>query len=161
MEAEAFMMGVRRIVTGNNRDGLAVIKTDSVIEPEPLPGGRAGFAKLWVTNKSPADNNDEADGAALASGLTCPGGTVLRIVETAPGSASPMHKTNSIDYGIVLEGEIEMRLDSGAATRLKAGDVVIQRGTNHLWVNVGTGRARMAFVLVDAQVLGSGEGVTP
>src|ERR1700676_4438666 len=108
------MTGIRRVVTGHNRAGLPIIKTDSVIEPEPLPAGRAGFAKLWVTKTSPADNNDEADGAALASGLTCSGGTVLRIVETAPGSASPMHKTNSIDYGIVLEGEIEMRLDSGA-----------------------------------------------
>jgi quercetin dioxygenase-like cupin family protein len=86
---------------------------------------------------------------------------VLRFVDFGPGKASPMHKTNSIDHGIVLEGEVEIRLDSGAATRLKPGDVVVQRGTNHAWVNVGTGWARMVFVLIEAKPLGSGEGVTP
>lgn len=155
------MPGVRRIVTGNNRDGLAVIKSDNIFEPEPIRDGGAAFAKLWVTDTSPADNSDETDGAARASGLVCPGGTVLRYVDMAPGFASPMHKTNSIDYGIVIQGEIEMKLDSGETTRLKPGDVVVQRGTNHAWINVGQSWARMAFVLIDAKPLGSGDGVTP
>lgn len=155
------MTGIRRVVTGHDRDGFAIIKSDKVFEPRPVTGGIASFAKLWTTVTNPADNTDEFDGAERKTGLTCPGGTVLRFVDFGPGKASPMHKTNSIDYGIVIAGEIEMRLDSGETTRLKAGDVVVQRGTNHMWVNVGTGWARMAFVLVDAVVLGSGEGVTP
>lgn len=155
------MAGVRRVVTGHNGAGLAIIKSDRMFEPKPVAGGIAAFAKLWTTDTSPADNSEEFDGAKRKTGLTCPGGTVLRVVDFGPGKASPMHKTKSIDYGIVLEGEIEMQLDGGEATRLKPGDVVVQRGTNHAWVNVGPGWARMAFVLIEAQALGSGEGVTP
>jgi len=155
------MNGIRRVVTGHDRDGLAIIQSDTVFEPRPVTGGIASFAKLWTTTTSPADNTDDDDGALRKTGLTCPSGTVLRFVDFGPGKASPMHKTNSIDYGIVIEGEVELRLDSGVATRLKPGDVVVQRGTNHAWVNVGTGWARMAFVLIEAKPLGSGEGVTP
>jgi quercetin dioxygenase-like cupin family protein len=155
------MSGVRRIVTGHRDDGLAIIKSDNVVEPQPIPRGGAAFAKLWVTQTSPADNRDERDGASLASGLTCMDGSVLRVVDLQPGNVSPMHKTNSVDYGIVLWGEIEMRLDSGAATRLSPGDIVVQRGTNHAWANVGTTPARMVFVLIDALPLGDGNGVTP
>jgi quercetin dioxygenase-like cupin family protein len=155
------MTGVRRIVTGNDRDGLAIIKSDKVFEPKPVTGGIASFAKLWVTDQSPADNTDETDGADHQRGLTCAGGTVLRVVDFGPGKASPMHKTNSIDYGIVLSGDVEMRLDGGEATRLKPGDIVVQRGTNHAWVNVGESWARMAFVLIEAKPLGDGSGVTP
>ena len=155
------MVGIRRVVTGHDRNGLAIIKTDQEFGPEPIADRGAAFAKLWVTDRSPADNSDERDGAQRASGLTCPGGTVLRIVDMAPGHQSPMHKTNSIDYGIVLEGAITLKLDSGATTVLKPGDVVVQRGTNHAWINTGTSLARMAFVLIDAEPLGSGEGITP
>ena len=69
-----------------------------------------------------------------------------------------MHRTDTVDYVIVLSGEIEMRLDD-SSVRLKAGDVVVQRGTNHAWVNVGTASARVAFVLVDARPLGIGRPV--
>ena len=155
------MSGVRRIVTGHREDGLAIIKSDRVFEPLPIPSGDAGFAKLWVTQASPADNTDERDGAELPSGLTCADGSVLRVVDLLPGKVSPMHKTNSVDYGIVLYGDMEMRLDSGEATRLQPGDIVVQRGTNHAWANVGTTPARMVFVLIDALPLGDGSGVTP
>jgi quercetin dioxygenase-like cupin family protein len=155
------MSGVRRIVTGRRDDGLAVIKSDRIFEPQPVPSGDAAFAKLWVTHSSPADNTDERDGAELASGLTCMDGSVLRVVDLQPGKVSPMHKTNSVDYGIVLWGEVEMRLDSGEATRLKPGDIVVQRGTNHAWANVGATPARMVFALIDAEPLGDGTGVTP
>jgi quercetin dioxygenase-like cupin family protein len=155
------MSGVRRIVTGHRDDGLAIITSDRVFVPQPVPSGDAAFAKLWVTQTSPADNTDEREGADLPSGLTCMDGSVLRIVDFQPGKISPMHKTNSVDYGIVLWGEMEMRLDSGEATRLKPGDIVVQRGTNHAWANVGTIPARMAFVLIDALPLGDGTGVTP
>ena len=155
------MSGVRRIVTGHRGDGKAIVKSDRVVEAQAIPSGDAAFAKLWVTQTSPADNTDERDGADLASGLTCADGSVLRIVDFQPGMVSPMHKTNSVDYGIVLSGEMEMRLDSGETTRLKPGDIVVQRGTNHAWANMGTTVARMAFVLIDALPLGDGSGVTP
>jgi quercetin dioxygenase-like cupin family protein len=143
--------GIRRIVTGHSEQGQAVVRTDEWIEPEAIPSGDARFAKLWTTAKSPADNDDPFDGALRPSGLTCPGGTVLRIVDMLPGRRSPMHRTNSIDYGIVLEGEIDLELDSGEVVHLSAGAVVVQRGTIHAWVNTSDKPSRMAFVLIEAK----------
>jgi quercetin dioxygenase-like cupin family protein len=78
-----------------------------------------------------------------------PGGTIIRVVDLAPGSVSPMHRTESVDYGIVLSGEVHLVLDDGSETRLVAGDVVVQRGTDHAWENRTSAPASMAFVLVD------------
>ena len=113
-----------------------------------------------TTDLPPANNNDETDGAKRKVGLTCPGGSVLRVVDFVPHQRSPMHRTHSIDYGIVLEGEISLELDSGEVRHLTAGDIVVQRGTNHAWV-CGSQRARMAFVLLDARPVMSTGGALP
>lgn len=141
----------RRVVTGHDRKGQAIVRLDSELAPLDIEGGIARFTLVWSTDRSPASNNDETDGAQRTVGLTSRGGTVLRIVDFKPGMHSPMHRTNSVDYGIVLEGLIDLELDSGEVRHLKAGDVVIQRGTNHAWHNPGTSWSRMAFVLVDAE----------
>jgi quercetin dioxygenase-like cupin family protein len=75
---------------------------------------------------------------------------VIRIVDMLPGQASPFHRTNSIDYGIVLEGEVELELDDGAKTTIGQGGIIIQRGTNHLWRNTTDKVCRIAFVLIEA-----------
>lgn len=142
--------GVRRVVTGHNAQGRAVVAIDDRVAATEVVGGEARFVKLWTTDRSPADNMDPGDGSRREVGLTSPGGTVLRIVDMAPGHRSPMHRTHSLDYGIVLAGEIELELDDGAITRVKAGEVVVQRGTIHAWINPGPGWCRMAFVLIDA-----------
>jgi len=142
---------LRRIVTTHDAQAKAVVLSDEVLTGVPIPSGVASFIKVWTTNVTPADNSDDADGALRETGLTSPNGSVLRIVDHAPGSRSPMHRTLSIDYGIVLEGEITMELDGGSSTPLKAGDVVVQRGTNHLWFNHTDKWTRMAFVLIDAK----------
>ena len=81
-------------------------------------------------------------------GLTNPGGTVCRIVDFGPKSEPLMHRTQSLDYGIVLEGEVELILDSGEKRIMGRGDLAVQRGTNHAWRNTSeTEWARMAFVL--------------
>ena len=81
-----------------------------------------------------------------------PNGTVARIVDFAPGSEALMHRTQSLDYGIVIEGEVEMVLDEGVKRVLRRGDVAVQRGTNHGWRNTsGTEWARMFFVLQDCE----------
>lgn len=147
---------IRRVVTGHDTAAQAVVKTDDVLNGTLVDAGIAGFIKVWTTNTSPANNNDESDGGHRATGLTCPGGTVLRIVDFTPGCKSPMHRTQSIDYGIVLEGEMTMELDGGSVTHLKAGDVVVQRGTNHLWHNVSDKPCRMAFILIDAKPVEAG-----
>lgn len=87
-------------------------------------------------------------------GLAIPGGTVLRIVDMLPGSVSLMHRTVSLDYGVVLEGEVELLLDSGETRLLKRGDVSVQRGTNHASrVPSRTSWARMLCVLQESRPL--------
>lgn len=142
---------VRRIVTGHNAQGRARIKSDECFASEPIASGDAEFALLWTTGTVPADNNDETDGRAREAGLTINQGSVIRIVDFVPGSASPMHRTNSIDYGIVLSGEIELELEDGVKTLAGPHSVIVQRGTNHKWRNPSaTEYARVAFVLIEA-----------
>ncbi|MGC3981561.1 MAG: cupin domain-containing protein [Steroidobacteraceae bacterium] len=143
---------VRRIVTGHDAQGKAIFKDDTVHEMENINNGEAWFAKLWTTNVMPADDNNSAvDGATRLTGLTMSNGTVLRVVDMPPHGRSPMHRTSSVDYGIVLQGEVHLELDEGKSVKLLPGDVVVQRGTIHAWENKTDQFARMAFVLVDAK----------
>lgn len=151
----------RRIVTGHDAHAHAIVREDSSLSSVDVEGGIAKFTLVWSTNRSPADNSDETDGAKRSVGLTSRGGSVLRMVDFKPGMRSPMHRTNSLDYGIVLEGRIDLELDSGEVRHLEAGDVVIQRGTNHAWVNPGTTWSRMAFVLIDAEPVKIGDRALP
>lgn len=99
----------------------------------------------------PADNNDETDGRLRDAGLTLHQGSVIRIVDMLPGGTSPMHRSSSIDYGIVLSGAVELELDDGAVTTARAGDIIVQRGTLHLWRNASASEVcRIAFVLIEA-----------
>jgi quercetin dioxygenase-like cupin family protein len=141
---------VRRVVTGHDAAGRAVVAIDEVATH--LESGRPGHQHcvVWTTDESPADNDDPADGGRRAVATTQPGGTVFRIIEYAPGVAPRRHRTSSIDYAIVLKGEIDMELD-GTTVHLRAGDVLVQRGTIHNWVNRGTQPCVIAFVLVDAK----------
>ena len=75
---------------------------------------------------------------------------MIRVVDMLPGKESPMHRTNSIDYGIVLEGEVELELDDGAKRTVRQGGIIVQRGTNHLWRNTTDKVCRIAFVLIEA-----------
>ncbi len=77
-----------------------------------------------------------------------PNGTKLRINELPPGAGSPMHRTQTVDYGIVLDGEVVLVLED-SETVLRAGDVVVQRGTSHRWENRSGATARVAFILID------------
>lgn len=143
---------VRRVVTGHNAEGLAVFRSDEHFIPEPIPSGDADFALLWTTATVPANNNDETDGRNREAGVTLNGGSVMRIVDMLPGGASPLHRTNSIDYGVVLAGQVELELEAGVKTLLGPGDCIVQRGTNHLWRNPSaTETCRIAFILVEAQ----------
>jgi quercetin dioxygenase-like cupin family protein len=142
---------LRRVVTGHDPAGRAVITTDTLLNSTPIPSGDALFTLVWTTASSPVDNDDATDGGARAVGLTQPGGSVLRVVELLPGGRSAMHRTNSLDYGIVLFGSIELELDDGVVTLIETGDIVIQRGTIHAWRNPSANTpARVAFVLLDA-----------
>jgi quercetin dioxygenase-like cupin family protein len=144
---------IRRIVTGHDADGSAIVYSDSQLSAQQVPNDTAWFNKIWSTDCWPADNTDMQDGAVSDTALANAHGSVLRIVEMAPGHRSPMHRTQSLDYGIVLSGEVQLELDAGRTVPLKSGDVVIQRGTIHAWSNRGTSTARMALVLLSAAPL--------
>jgi len=166
------MKPVRRVVTGH-RDGKAVVLYDSAAPNQKLRQASGLVSTLvWVTDETPADISGSADRAAREIGVPPPlNGSILRVVDFPPESGarsrqailaemgvadyggarhSSMHRTRSVDYAIVLEGEIHMLLDD-SEVHLKAGDVLVQQGTNHAWVNRGTTRCRIAFVLIDAR----------
>jgi quercetin dioxygenase-like cupin family protein len=142
---------VRRVVTGHDNDARAIFKTDNYFATKMIPSGDAAFTLIWTTQTVPADNNDETDGRERDAGLTLNNGSVIRVVDMLPGGESPMHRTNSIDYGIVLSGEVELELDDGAKRLIGAGGIIVQRGTNHRWRNVSTDTpCRIVFMLIEA-----------
>ena len=174
---------VRRVLTGHDSEGKSTIIADglatNVKEMASMPG--LALTDLWETAGAPADNNGHADAAARPVRLEPPkNGTILRVVEFPPDShwrnradsreafksigaahapdkhsADPMmHKTSTVDYAIVLKGEIHAVMEKGE-TLLKAGDILVQRGTNHSWSVRGDEPAIVAFVLVSAEPLGS------
>lgn len=142
---------VHRVVTGHDAAGKAVVIDDSQLDSVAIPSGDARFTLIWTTATAPVDNDDTTDGRDRAVDLTLPGGSVLRVVDMLPGKRAPMHRTNSLDYGIVISGAVELVLDDGATTLVEAGGIIIQRGTIHSWYNPSADvPARIAFVLLDA-----------
>jgi quercetin dioxygenase-like cupin family protein len=142
---------VRRVITGHDGNGRAAVKIDEVAKN--VVSGRPGASAcvIWTTDTIPADNSGEADASMKQVGTTLPGGTVFRVIEFSPGVSPRVHRTDSIDYAVVISGEIDMELEKGSEVHLKAGDVLVQRGTVHNWINRGKAPCVMAFVLVDAK----------
>lgn len=168
---------IRRIVTGHDATGKAIIALDGPAENVRVRAANGLTSTLlWAEDETPTDNSGDIDKADREIGVAPPdGGSVFRIVEFVPDddsvsnedmkrelgldpdSGGPvrhpgMHKTRSVDYAIVLSGEIDMLVDEDEV-HLKAGDVIVQRGTNHAWANRGTEPCRIAFVLIDAKEL--------
>lgn len=169
---------VRRIVTGHRADGRSTVLIDA---PAPNVKQRAagnGSTLLWVTDESPADVSRTGDRAAREIGVPPPRrGSIFRVAEFPPGVGGEVrdnetvlrdfgigsdvkrghaprhpaiHRTRSLDYVVVLEGEITLMLDDGEVL-LKQGDVVVQQGTNHAWINRGAATCRLAMVFIDAE----------
>lgn len=141
---------IQRVVTGHDLNGRAVFRSEDVTPTKMIPSGDASFLTIWTTATVPADNNDETEGRERPTGTTLEGGSVIRIVDMLPHQESPMHRTNSIDYGIVLKGEIELELDDGAVRTVREGGIIVQRGTIHKWRNVTDEPCRIVFVLIEA-----------
>jgi quercetin dioxygenase-like cupin family protein len=141
---------VRRVVTGHDANGRAVVKIDEVSKNVISRRPRQTSCVIWTTESFPVDNTGDDDQGNRQVGTTLNNGTVFRVVEFAPGVAPRNHRTDSIDYAVIVSGEIDMELDD-SVVHLKAGDVVVQRGTIHNWVNRGTAPCVIAFVLIDAK----------
>ncbi|KAJ5220721.1 uncharacterized protein N7469_009608 [Penicillium citrinum] len=137
------MRPLNRFITTHDESGKAIFSSTL---PEEMPvqpiGDGADFSLAYTSSHFPAELNNDTDISEYKDYLTSPPGitistgTVCRIVDMRPGALSPMHRTVSLDYGVVLEGEVELVLDSGETRLLKRGDVAVQRGTNHAWRNV-------------------------
>ncbi|GCD89937.1 cupin domain-containing protein [Nocardioides sp. LS1] len=149
----------RRVVTGHTSAGVSVVLSDGPVPvSKDLPDDGVSFHEVWNTAGAPAPITATQDEPTLAALAVPPPerGTKIRINEFAPGHLderglqSPVHRTATVDYGIVLEGEITLVLDDSEVT-LRAGDIVVQRGTDHAWANRGDGTARVVFVLVDGE----------
>jgi quercetin dioxygenase-like cupin family protein len=154
----------RRVVTGHDERGVSVFAADGPVPVVRTAPDGALFCEIWATSALPAPlAAAEPDPTLTALSVPpAPNGTKIRINVFPPGTVSPMHRTQSVDYGIVLDGEVVLVLDESETT-LRPGDVVVQRGTNHRWENRTDALARMAFILVDGtftaelrQTLGTG-----
>jgi quercetin dioxygenase-like cupin family protein len=141
---------IRRVVTGHDPSGRADVKIDEVARNlvSSRPGATA--CVVWTTEGFPVDNTGEEDAGLCKTGTTLDNGTVFRILELAPGVTPRNHRTDSIDYAVVMSGEVDMELDD-TKVHLKAGDVLVQRGTIHNWVNHRTEPCVIAFVLIAAK----------
>jgi quercetin dioxygenase-like cupin family protein len=140
----------RRIVTGHSADGRGQIVSDGPAPATRSVADGASFHDMWVTAASPAPLSATEPEPIRSSELLGPpaSGTRVRIVDMPPGTRSPMHRTESLDYGVVLTGEITLVLDDGSATTVGAGQLVVQRGTDHAWENRSDAMTRILFVLV-------------
>jgi mannose-6-phosphate isomerase-like protein (cupin superfamily) len=170
---------IRRVVTTVDQDGKAVVLFDGANPHKVVRPNRSVTSRLvWVTDQTPADISGTTDRAATNIGIAPPhNGSVFRIIDIPPtppeietleqdylhkqiGDHAPrkglpprhplMHRTLTIDYAIIMQGEIDMLLDD-SEVHLKAGDVLVQQGTNHAWVNRGTEPCRIAFILIESK----------
>ena len=154
---------IRRFVTGHDADHVAKVLMQGPATNAKYPSPGTVSTLIWSTDRTPADiavgEEIEDLGARIIGTAPPANGTRFAIIDFPPGNQARMHRTETIDYVIVLEGEIEMDMDQ-STVKLKAGDVMVQRGTNHAWANRGKTRARVAFALIDAEPLGIGHPVT-
>jgi naringenin degradation protein FdeH len=154
---------IRRVVTGHDAAGVAKVLIDAPAANSKQPQPGLISTMMWCTDGAPATmpvgERPEDMGARILGTAPPAKGTRFAVIDFPPGNHPHMHRTETIDYVIVIEGEIEMDMDASSVT-LKAGDIMVQRGTNHAWANRSNSRARVAFVLIDAEPLGIGAPVT-
>jgi quercetin dioxygenase-like cupin family protein len=142
---------IRRVVTGHTTDGRAKIEVDEIAKNVISNRLGASSCVVWSTQGFPVINDGFNDPTSGSFKTTVEGGTVFRIVCYQPGVTPRNHRTDSIDYAVVISGTIDMELDDGVVVNLKAGDVLVQRGTIHNWINRGTEDCVIAFVLISAK----------
>jgi quercetin dioxygenase-like cupin family protein len=154
---------IRRFVTGHDDNKVAKVIMQGAATNAKHPSAGTVSTLIWSTDRTPADismgDAVEDLGARILGTAPPASGTRFAVIDFPPGNAPRMHRTETIDYVIVLEGEIEMDMDD-STVKMQAGDVMVQRGSNHAWVNRSDRRARVAFVLIDAVPLGIGHPVT-
>ena len=151
---------IRRVVTGHDEQGRAKVLIDENVSN--VISGRPGAQSsvIWSSIGFPVNNDGDNDPSHEEIATTIDNGTVFRIVSYGPGVAPRNHRTDSLDYAVVIFGEIDMDLDIGSV-HLKAGDVVVQRGTIHNWVNKGSVPCVIAFTLIASKSVTAGGKALP
>ena len=154
---------IRRIVTGHDKNRVAKVLIDGPATNAKTPSPGTVSTLIWCTDKAlasiPAGESIEDMGARIIGTAPPAKGTRFAVIDFPPGNKPFMHRTELVDYVICLEGEMEMDMDD-STVKMKAGDILIQRGTNHAWANRSQARARLAFVLIDGEPLGIGHAVS-
>jgi mannose-6-phosphate isomerase-like protein (cupin superfamily) len=144
---------LRRVVTGHDAQGRSTVLIDATVNNVFSPRPGAAFSVIWSSDEGfPVSNDGDDDPSNRKVGTSIDNGTVFRIVSFGPGVAPRNHRTNSIDYAVVMAGEIDIILETGPV-RLRAGDVLVQRGTIHDWVNTSSEPCVIAFALIAAKPL--------
>ena len=142
---------LRRVVTGHDAQGRSTVFIDATVSNVFSPRPGAAFSVIWSSDGGfPVSNDGNQDPSNRKIGTSIGSGTVFRIVSFGPGVTPRNHRTDSIDYAVVMAGEIDIVLETGPV-RLRAGDVLVQRGTIHDWVNNGSEPCVMAFALIAAK----------
>ncbi len=143
-------INVRRVVTGHDENGKAVVRIDDRGAHAKSNRPNMTAQVIWTTDDLPVNfAEDSEDKGAREIGTTVQNGSVFRVIEFAPGVTPRNHRTDSIDYAVVVSGEIDMEMDD-TLVHLRAGDVLVQRGTIHNWMNQGTEPCVIAFVLISS-----------
>ena len=143
-------LNIRRVVTGHDAQGRAKVLIDEQVSNQFSPRPGAEYSVIWSSEGFPVNNDGDQDPTGKSIKTTVDNGTVFRVVKFDPGVSPRNHRTDSIDYAVVISGEIDMELDVGTV-HLKQGDVLVQRGTIHNWVNKGKEPCVIAFTLVSAK----------
>ena len=148
-------LNIRRVVTGHDAQGRSTVLIDEQVTNQHSPRPSATYSVIWSTEELPANNDGNADPSGKSIPTAIANGSVFRVVSFSPGVAPRNHRTDSIDYAVVISGEIDMVMETGTV-RLKTGDVMVQRGTIHDWVNNGAVPCVIAFALIGARPASSG-----
>jgi mannose-6-phosphate isomerase-like protein (cupin superfamily) len=146
---------IRRVVTGHDSQGRAKVLIDEQVKNVISSRPGANSSVIWSSVGFPVDNDGDRDPSHKEIHTTIDNGTVFRVVSFGPGVSPRNHRTDSIDYAVVISGEIDMELDIGSV-HLKAGDVLVQRGTIHNWVNKSSAPCVIAFTLIAAKSVSAG-----
>jgi quercetin dioxygenase-like cupin family protein len=150
---------IRRVVTGHDGKNIAKVIIEGPAANTKTPRQGVASTLMWSSDSMPVDiaigEHIEDMGARILGTAPPENGSRFIVMEFQPGIVSEMHRTETIDYIAVLSGEIEMDMDDSTVT-LRAGDIMVQRGTNHAWANRGKESARIAIVLLDAKPIGIG-----
>ena len=148
-------LNIRRVVTGHDKQARGKVLIDEQVKNVISNRPGATSSVIWQTTGFPINNDGDHDPSDQKIATTVDNGTVFRVLKFDPGVSPRNHRTDSIDYAVVMSGEIDMELDAGSV-HLKAGDVLVQRGTIHNWVNKDKEPCIIAFTLISAKSVSAG-----